>query len=1116
MSNTSITNLPAVTSLNGNEDVPVVQSNTTARATTAQIAAYVQSAYPPPGVSSIATSGPITGGPITSSGTIGLQTAGVTNAYLGVMASNTLKGNNTGGSAAPSDLTTAQVMTMLGAAPLASPAFTGTPTAPTPSSSDSSTTIATTAFVKAQSYGTGTVTSVTAGAGLSGGTITTTGTISLPATGVTAATYGSSSAVPVFTVDTYGRITGVTNTNISTSAIGAVPTSRTISTTGGISGGGDLSADRTLSLTAIANNTLLGNTSGSSASPSSTTLTALMDATLGNQQGDIVYRTGTIWTTLTPGTAGQILQTNGAGANPSWRTITGTGTVTSVDVSGGSTGLTFTGGPITTSGTITMAGTLGTANGGTGLTGFTSGGAVYASSSSALTTGTLPTASGGTGVTTFTSNGVLYGNGGGSIQATAAGTTGQVLVGNTSGAPTWASTVPSSAAVTSFSAGSTGLTPNTGTTGAVTLGGTLGTGYGGTGLTTFTSGGAVYASSSSVLTTGTLPVTAGGTGVTTSTGSGSNVLSISPTLVTPALGVASATSLSLTNALTVANGGTGATTLTGYVKGSGTSALTASSTIPNTDITGLGTMSTQNANSVAITGGTATLTSATLTSGTVSTTPSGSTDIANKAYVDSVAQGLNVKTACLWGTTGNITLSGLGTQSGGEWTGTLTAGDRILVKNETTAANNGIYAAASGSWTRTSDANTWNQLVSAFVFVEQGATLADTGWTCTVDPGGTLGVTAVTWAQFSGAGTYTAGTGLTLSGTQFSITNTAVSANSYGSASSVGTFTVNAQGQLTAASTVSIAINGNQITNGTVGTGYGGTGLTSFTSGGAVYATSTSALTTGTLPIASGGTGITSFGTGVQTALGQNVTGSGGIVLATSPTITTPTTSGNVTATGSGARFLADFTNATITNRFAFQTSTTNSSTGIYALPNGTSTAASWQATNAADPTNASKILIATNGTTDVQLVSGINGTGTYLPMTFWNNGSEQMRLTTAGNFGVGTSGSNIPAVKFAIFSTDAALLPVGTTAQRPTGVTGYIRYNSDLTSFEGYNGTAWTSVGGGATGGGTDQIFYLNGQTVTTNYSIPSGQNAGTFGPVSINASVTVTIPAGSTWSIV
>lgn len=126
---------------------------------------------------------------------------------------------------------------------------------------------------------------------------------------------------------------------------------------------------------------------------------------------------------------------------------------------------------------------------------------------------------------------------------------------------------------------------------------------------------------------------------------------------------------------------------------------------------------------------------------------------------------------------------------------------------------------------------------------------------------------------------------------------------------------------------------------------------------------------------------------------------------------------GNLTFTSTGSRILGDFTNATVTNRLAFQTSTTNSSTGIYALPNGTSTAASWQATNAADPTNASKILIATNGSTDVQLVSGINGTGTYLPLTFYTNGAEKMRLDTSGNLGIGTSS---PAVKTEIYGTAA------------------------------------------------------------------------------------------------
>ena len=135
-------------------------------------------------------------------------------------------------------------------------------------------------------------------------------------------------------------------------------------------------------------------------------------------------------------------------------------------------------------------------------------------------------------------------------------------------------------------------------------------------------------------------------------------------------------------------------------------------------------------------------------------------------------------------------------------------------------------------------------------------------------------------------------------------------------------------------------------------------------------------------------------------------------------TVSSESISGNLTFTGTGSRILGDFTNATITNRTSFQTSTANSSTGIYALPSGTSTAASWQATNAADPTNASKILIATNGSTDVQLVSGRNGTGTYLPLTFYTNGSEQMRLDTSGNVGIGTSS---PTQKLAINSANTS-----------------------------------------------------------------------------------------------
>ena len=80
------------------------------------------------------------------------------------------------------------------------------------------------------------------------------------------------------------------------------------------------------------------------------------------------------------------------------------------------------------------------------------------------------------------------------------------------------------------------------------------------------------------------------------------------------------------------------------------------------------------------------------TTGQVATSPSADIDIANKAYVDSVAQGLDVKASCVYATTGNITLSGLAVQAGGDWASSLTAADRILVKNQTAQADNGIYA----------------------------------------------------------------------------------------------------------------------------------------------------------------------------------------------------------------------------------------------------------------------------------------------------------------------------------------------------------------------------------------------------------------------------------------
>ena len=101
--------------------------------------------------------------------------------------------------------------------------------------------------------------------------------------------------------------------------------------------------------------------------------------------------------------------------------------------------------------------------------------------------------------------------------------------------------------------------------------------------------------------------------------------------------------------------------------------------------------------------------------------------------------------------------------------------------------------------------------------------------------------------------------------------------------------------------------------------------------------------------------------------------------------------------------------------------------------------------------------------------------------------------------------------------TTTALELPDGTTGERPgSPVNGMIRYNTTLTQFEGYKAGNWGAIGGGATGGGADDVFYENGQTVTTNYTLTANKNAMTAGPCTINSGVVVTIPSGQSWVIV
>jgi len=118
-----------------------------------------------------------------------------------------------------------------------------------------------------------------------------------------------------------------------------------------------------------------------------------------------------------------------------------------------------------------------------------------------------------------------------------------------------------------------------------------------------------------------------------------------------------------------------------------------------------------------------------------------------------------------------------------------------------------------------------------------------------------------------------------------------------------------------------------------------------------------------------------------------------------------------------------------------------------------------------------------------------------------------------SGNLGVKTA---TPDVSLDINGTDAVKLPAGTTAQRPTPSAAMLRFNVDLDQFEGYNGLVWGSIGGGATGGGSDEAFFENDQIITADYTITTGKNAMTAGPIEIDDSVTVTVPNGSTWTVV
>ena len=829
--------------------------------------------------------------------------------------------------------------------------------------------------------------------------------------GVLAGQYGSTSTIPVLDIDAKGRVTTATTVAIDLS--GYVPTSRSIIAGDGLSGGGALTTDRTISLALTAATPLPSGNATSGVSTfaarddhvhpavdlSDTTETSGVlpmsrggtGSSLSPAAGAILYSTGSQTTLSGAGSAGQFFTSNGV-AGPSW-----------ADITGGLTGLTFG----------------------------------FAGSDYALG-GTLAIAYGGTGATSVAGARI-------NLLPSYAGNGGKVLALNAGATDIQWLSITGTGTVTSVdvSGGATGLTTTGGPivgAGSITLGGTLLPTSGGTGITNFAVGDLLFANTTTTLDR----LTVGSNGYLLAS-NGTAPAYVNPSLVT----VGSATSA------------TSATTATNLAGGAGGSIAYQSSAGATTFLaSGTGVL-------VASGGNPSYTASPSLTQVTVAADPTLALQVATKQYVDSlVATSVTYHTPVKYevpSTTGNLTatynngtagvgatLTNAGTQTAFTPDGVVAqVGDRILIYNQTNAAQNGVYTvttvgSGSTNWvlTRATDADSYalkdpNGLGEGDAFfVTSGNTGAGETYVCNTSGTITFGTTPITFVQVSAAPVYSAGTGLTLTGNTFSLTAP-------------------------------------------VATTLGGTGLSSFTSGGAVYATSTSALTTGTLPVTAGGTGQTTASAAFNalspiTTTGDLIVGNG----ANSATRLAIGTNGQVlTSNGTTATWTTPasgmvYPGAGIPNStgaaWGTSYSTTGSGTVVALATSPVFTTPNLGTPSAATLTNATGLPISTGVSglgTGVATALGVNtgsagavvvnggALGTPASGTLTNATGLPLTTGVTGTLGVGNGGTGA-----ATLTANAVILGNGTS---PVQTVAPSTAGNVLTS----NGTTWVSQAPAASG---------------------------------------------------